>query len=254
MSLGHLDAYPTVPTGGWPVSVNTGGGATTVTIPAGTYEGVSALLTEFANQLTTTMAEAFTVTIALTETTRTALVTIDRTAAGNWTLTWTTTALRTLLGFTGNLSGANSYTGTNPCLGIWAPDCQSAPYYGNSDPGYAVRMMTQTRSGTGIVKTVLESTFYENPEILWSHVSAPLARTAREGSGTTRSFESWLEYTQAAGLTGFTVGSKFSWYPSSDSASHYNYRLLWDGTSRLERAVADWDYLWAVRVRGIRVV
>lgn len=56
----------------------------------------------------------------------TAVLTRDRrvklsSGAGNFTITWDSTALRDLLGFTANLSGASSYTATDVSPLLWSP-------------------------------------------------------------------------------------------------------------------------------------
>lgn len=252
MSKGHICAYYTVPTGGYAMAVNIGA-PVTATVAAGTYAGIVPLMAAVDSALETATGGTFTVTINTTETVRTNLVTIDLTSgAGNWTLTWTDTELRDALGFAGNLSGANAYTGTLPVPGMWTPDCPSAPHYGNSDPGHTVAMVSQTRSGSGRVYTVVESEYVEHPEILWSHVTAPYARETRES--TTVSFERWLRDTQLGALEIHPAGSSFRWTPDSDSpGSSFDYALLWDGTTRMDRAVPEWDYLFPIRVRGVQL-
>lgn len=249
--MGHLSTYWTVPTGGWSVDIDTGGGPTTVTLPAGEYAGVEAVLTSLQTLINAAFTEDFTLSLALSETVRTGYVTIDMVNAGNYSLVWNSTDLRDALGFTGDLSGANSYTGTATPLGLWIPDCQCAAYYGNSDGGHRVVMMTQTRSGTGIVKTIVESSYVEHPNITWSHVSAPYARQDRETGGSV-SFERWWYETQTGlSYAWFPSGSTVVVYTDSDSSSLNHYKLLWDGTSRMERVVPDWDYLYPVTIRGI---
>lgn len=55
----------------------------------------------------------------------TAVLTQDRKVkignGANFTVTWTNTTFRDLLGFTGNLSGASSYTATNTSKLLWSP-------------------------------------------------------------------------------------------------------------------------------------
>lgn len=227
-------------------------GAVTATVPAGTYAGIVALMAAVKTALDAAASATFTVTINTTETVRTNLVTIDLTSgAGTWTLNWTDPELRDALGFAGNLSGANAYTGTLPVPGMWTPDCPAAPYYGPSDPGHTVAMMTQTRSGTGRVWTIVESEYVEHPEILWSHVSAPYARETRET--TTVSYERWLRDTQLGALEIHPAGSSFRWFPNSDSVgTNFDYALLWEGTTRFDRVDPSWDYLWRIAIRGVQ--
>lgn len=48
-------------------------------------------------------------------------------ATSTFTLTWTSTLVRDLLGFTGNLSGANSYESTTIPLLLWIPGTTESP-------------------------------------------------------------------------------------------------------------------------------
>lgn len=48
-------------------------------------------------------------------------VTLDDNGGANFTITWTDTALRDLLGFTADLAGANSYTASRKIRGAWYP-------------------------------------------------------------------------------------------------------------------------------------
>jgi hypothetical protein len=250
VSKGHLDAEVTVPTGGWAVSANTGGGATAVTVAAGTYT-LASIMTAFQVALNAAFAEDFLVTSNISETTRTGYVTLDMVNAGNWTLNWTSTDFRDYLGFTGNLTGANSYTGTVTPQGLWIPDCEVSAYYGNSDSGHRVVMMTQTRSGTGIVKTIVESSFVEHPGFTWSHVSAPYARGDRETGGSV-SFENWWYQTQTGLVYSyFPAGNGVAVFTNSSGNAVGSYKLLTDGTTRMDRTVPDWDYLFPITVRGV---
>lgn len=68
----------------------------------------------------------------------TAVLTRDRrvklaSGAGNFTVTWDSTALRDLLGFTGDLSGASSYTATNVSPLLWSPAKPLTPELSPSD-------------------------------------------------------------------------------------------------------------------------
>jgi hypothetical protein len=49
------------------------------------------------------------------------------TSSGVFTVTWTSTILRDYLGFTGNLSGASSYTATNRSPMLWSPGKTETP-------------------------------------------------------------------------------------------------------------------------------
>jgi hypothetical protein len=63
-------------------------------------------------------------------------------ASSTFTVTWNSTELRDLLGFTGNLSGASSYTATNPSPLLWAPGSMATPTTIQGKAGYVVPHVT----------------------------------------------------------------------------------------------------------------
>lgn len=59
-------------------------------------------------------------------------------SSGVFTVTWNSTVLRDLLGFTGNLSGSSSYTATNASPLLWAPGYPATPTTIPGKAGYVV--------------------------------------------------------------------------------------------------------------------
>ncbi len=245
---GRLETTLTIPTGGWTGSLNMGGGAAGWTVAAGTYT-ITTLMTAFAAALTTAATEAITVTASLGES-GTGIVTIDRTAAGTWTLTWVSTDLRTLLGFTGNLSGANTYTGTNHAQGVWLPDCPMAPKYGRADRGHYESDMAQTVSPGGVVKTHVGNIRRVLPRCRWSHITRAKARAEYEPA-TGGSFETWWFQTQAGQLSYFKPGAPVRLYWDADVSDYDAYYLVWDkGGTEMEPSHEEWAGLWQIEIRG----
>ncbi len=133
MALPKFEGLITVPTGGWAFNleeVTPNGGPTAVTIPAGGYylttgygAGTSLLATIKA-QMEAAIAGAVTYTVTLDDDndTSTGKVTIAGSGVTTFNITWTSLTLRNLLGFTGNLSGAATYTGTEHAEFLWLPN------------------------------------------------------------------------------------------------------------------------------------
>ena len=69
----------------------------------------------------------YTVTVDSTSDTSTGKVTIAVTGVATFDITWTDTVLRDILGFTGNLSGAATYTGGNQARYLFLPPCGRSP-------------------------------------------------------------------------------------------------------------------------------
>jgi hypothetical protein len=108
---GRIEAKMVVPTGGAAVSAsNSGGGATTVTTPAASYYmtaagGVSSLIDTFESQLNTSRAPSSGAwTVALGSDGRVSIGCTGTTAIPSFSLDWTSTVLRDVLGFTKNIN------------------------------------------------------------------------------------------------------------------------------------------------------
>lgn len=136
-------AYPkcegpiVIPTGGWSISVQEftpNAGPVTVTVAAGTYylnttNGAnSPLVTALKTALdgNATLTGTYTVSVDDGSNSSTGKVTISATGVTTFNITWTSTDLRGVLGFTGNISGALTYTGDNQATYLWLPSVPRA--------------------------------------------------------------------------------------------------------------------------------
>jgi hypothetical protein len=112
------------------------------------------------------MPLGYTLTVTLDDTadSATGRVTIAISPADvNFTLDWTTTTLRDYLGFTGNLSGAATYTGTNAARFLFLPDVQPSGLMApNGEVGMPVSDATFTLSPSGYSKVLKLNTRYVN--------------------------------------------------------------------------------------------
>lgn len=122
-----------------------------------------------------------------------AVLTQDRrvklSAAGVFTVTWTDSELRDLLGFTGNLAGASTYTATNPSPLLWSPAKPLVPELspwntlGNDRP-LAYFTMSPSDGSTCVVSHGTRT------DQRWSasHVAMDRVHTASELGGEWRTF------------------------------------------------------------------
>lgn len=207
---GRFEAFFTVPSS-ITASVDGGSGAQTVTWAAGSYTPTS-FATYTATALTAQAppaAGSWSVSLS-TGRTGTGLLTIAR-STGTYSITWTSTALRDLLGFTANITSQTTSTGTKQHCGLWLPGC---PLMLKGDPSRAHKQ-TDNRSSespNGLVITVGGTKKYQHKDITFSHVTQ--ARTYEGAAATPReSLEQWLNDTQFGdGHTWFTRGSAFQFY------------------------------------------
>lgn len=257
MSRGRIDAQITVPTGGWSVSVAItaiGGSPFTVTIAAGTYYPVD-LLSTFQTQLDAASGAdgAFTVSASWGEA-GTGFVTIAH-ATQTITVTWTSTALRDVLGFTGTLTpAALTFTGTEACEAVWLPNAEAAFYYGNGDEGHTETDASSTISPRGDVKRLVYNTRQVLPSATWSHVQKAFARAAAETT-TNASFERWWRNTQGGELSYFEPAAPVRLVWNADSPSTYKtYRLPGLTSTEMTRVVDEWNGLFRIEIpRLVRV-
>jgi hypothetical protein len=116
--LPMLQSRITVPAGGWPVTVQDSGGTEVYTV-AQTQTYLSDFLAALAAGLTGFGSLDGTYSAARDNNGR---ITLSATGGGNISFTWGSAALRDLLGFAGNLSGAASHISPGAAKAIYLPD------------------------------------------------------------------------------------------------------------------------------------
>lgn len=261
---GRLEARFTVPSAVTISVTSNAGGPTVVTIAAGSYTPTSfcAYLQSALIAQRSVTAGTWTVTLS-TGRTGTGFVTIAVTA-GTFSITWTSTLLRDILGFTATITAQTSSTGPQQCLGLWLPDC---PTMTDLDPTLAPRV-TDSRSvesANGLVITHTSTSKRVHKGLRYSHVlQAKIRETAAVTAGYTHSsLEQWINDTQiSAGHTWFSAGSAFHVYWDNagtdsllglDANSGTGPATGWcfspaisDLSEVIRRVDAAWNGVWAV--------
>lgn len=249
MARGRVEARITVPTGGWSVSltITAIGGPYTVTIPAGNIFPTD-LLTSFQTQLDAATGGdgAFTVSASWGES-GTGLVTIAH-ATQTFTLSWTSTDLRDVLGFAGSLSpAALTFTGTLHARGVWLPDCEMDVDRGIDGGVYETDRATQV-SPQGDVYGLVYNTRQRHDGFTWPHVSHPRAQITYETT-TGESFEQWWRDTHSALRSYFPEAApQLRVYYSADAGTYHTFREISRVDTDAPRADATWRYLRTVRI------
>lgn len=248
MTRGRLDAQVTVPSGGWTFAA-VGTSSANATVAAGPYYQTT-FATALSSALSTATGDTVTVTVSNGET-GTGLVTIGSTA--NLSGSWTSTAMRDYLGFTGNLTAATSHVGSRQCQSIWLPNAEIASHYGNGDEGHTETDMATTESPQGDVKGLVYASRVVLPSVRWTHVEKPYARISGE-TVVGASFERWWRNTQAGELAYFAVLAPFRLYWDASSSDHKTYRCPRPRGTAMDRTVDPWAYLYGVELsRLVRV-
>lgn len=168
MALPKLEGLVVVPTGGWAIAADEGGGDETATVAAGNYylTSTTSLLSALKTALDgTTLTGVFTVTLDDTDDTSLGKVTISSTVA--FTAVWTSTDLMEALGFTGDLTpSATSFTGASQARYLYLPTCgRSNPMAADGDAGAEMSDLTTAVSPTGkVVSLGYSRRFVDNLE------------------------------------------------------------------------------------------
>jgi len=196
---GKLEGRITVPSG-VTIAIVDSGGAATCAITAGDYylstpgSGVNELIFQLQVDLTSSGAgDVWAVSIDAGED-GSGKVTIDDTqmhSGGGWSITWTSTVLRDILGFAGDISGSTTaQTGSNHAKYLWIPDCPIISPYGAGDDGTSETDARTVESPAGHV-SVLYSQRKTVLELSWEALSHAKTRIAGE-STTGESFEQFF--------------------------------------------------------------
>ena len=247
MARGRVEARITIPTGGWSVSVTiTAIGTFAVTIAAGNYFPTD-LLTTFKTQLdaATGADGVFTVSSSWGET-GTGLVTISHTIQ-TFTLTWTSTDLRDVLGFTGTLTpAATSFAGTLHARGVWLPDCEQDVDRGTDGGVYETDRGVMV-SPLGDVSALVYNVRQRHDGFTWAHITHPRAQITYEVT-TGESFEQWWRDTHGALRSYFESVPQLRIYFSADAGTYYTFREILRTDTSAPRFDAQWRYLRTVTI------
>lgn len=235
MGYPKIEAAIVVPTGGYAFSVNLGGAAT-ATIPAGTYYPTT-LAAEVATQLEAARA-AGTWTVAIGST---GLVTISEDDA-TFTITWTSTVLRDLLGYTGNLTGERTYTATNQIKAMWLSPCGLTSRHGSSR-GLPVTVCGTSVAPTGATIRRRFATHYP-ASYTFPAVKGRYALSRWE-SVVNESFETaWVDY--------LSTGAQFRLYPDRDVATYKTF-VCTDDALDAQPLVDGWEgasSVWSIALNA----
>lgn len=242
--FGRFEAKITVPTGGWSVSAtNASGGPSTVTIPAGDYYP-SDLLSTLQTQLNASRPSGWTVTKDFGES-GTGKVTISCGGVATFSIVWTSTTLRDVLGFTVNIVGALTSTGSNAMKGVWLPDCPLSCEDDLTVGAYQSDARASI-SPSGAVYTVAGNSYRRLRGLQWSHVSKDRARSA---SSAPMPFEQFWFETQLGGHAAFAAGARLAFYTDAGANTLLGYYHQVGRTDTdMTQAVQGWTGRWGIEL------
>lgn len=236
MPRGRLEGLFTIPSG-WTLSATNGaGGPSTVTPTPGTYS-TTTYCTELQTQLNTSRASGWTVTPSFGES-GTGLVTINCTST-NWSITWTSAELGSLIGHSNIGARATSLAG-GIVPGVWMPDCAYWSPYDVGDHGHYVTDLRQTVSPGGRVKTLYGNKMRVLAGLKWEAVINSRVKSFNAGSAY-QTFEGfWQSVVLGETYVAFAAGSQVYFYPNADVASANTYTIVDLGTFAPPQLVNGW--------------
>ncbi len=253
---GRVEASFTVPASTTIAVTTNAGGPTTVTVAAGSY-----YMSDFVTYLQGALIAQRSVTTGTwvvsysTGASGTGKITIAVTN-GTYTITWTSTNLRDLLGFTATLTGTATNTGANQARGLWIPDC---PINMDGDPAQAPRMtdLRTTQSPTGIVIGLVGNSFYRHKRIRWSHVEKVRTWIGSE-STVNASWERFVVDTQfGLGHAWFTPVSLVQVYDlagakvginANSGAGVSGWYMVGINSTELARSTENWTGMFSIEI------
>jgi hypothetical protein len=198
----------------------TNAAGTIVFTPAASYAGVTDLIADLAAQL----GAGWSVGWSSGEgpvASATGKVTIDSATHYPFTVTWTNTALRDILGFTGNLAAVSApQTGTKHVIGAWLPAIEKFSRHGDRDAGTPQTDLRYQVSPAGDVNTLFGNSFNVLDGLRWVGVPGQRVRQHLEAV-VNESFEAFFRNCQLGGNASFAAGAAVRLYWSAADATHY---------------------------------
>lgn len=255
---GRFEAWFRVPSGVSVSATNGAGGPTSVSLTAGAYT-LGALLAHLQARLIAVRppSSGSWVVSYSTGASGDGRVTIHCTqSSGAWSIAWTSTALRDLLGFAGDLTAVSTaQTGAAHARGLWLPKCPLAlDGHPSMAPEVTDLRLMQTPDGRNFGHRGTSKLVHKN--LVYSHVPLTQYREAAAPYAG-GSWEAWLADTQwGSGHAWFTPASKVKiWWPSPSGDAEVGVDKLVRGWYlqgvegvKAPLAAAPWTALYRVEI------
>jgi len=239
------EAPITIPSGGWSFALTDSDvtGAT-VTIPAGTYyhSTGTTLASELKSQMDATSARTYTVSFDSSTGKYSIAV-----SSSTFSITWTDTELRNVLGWTGMASGSSTPDESDvQAEGIWLPKTPVETPYGLESGGIPVSSANVSMSPGGAFYSYHGPKHYRS-EYTYVAVTGPRALTSKEETAN-QSFETfWTDAIRGEAPWCDVPGASLRFHPSaSDDSTYFTWNILDQKEPSLVRATEGYDGLWQV--------
>ena len=251
--IGRWESRIVIPNGDYSFELTDGsGGPYTVTLSAdATYYHSSAgndsvsLPAKLKALMDAASGQTYTVSVAATASASGAYtIAVD---SGTFSIAWTDTALRDLLGYTANISSQASATGSAQAQALWLPQTPAFPTYGILSAGRVVSAAAISLSEDGTYYGFHGSKHRRN-EIAFAGIPIARAIKANESVANT-SFESFYLDCIRGEKEWANPGRAIRWYAdASDDATYIAYNVINAESPELQRMDPNYDGLWNVRL------
>lgn len=239
------------------IEATTSAGTVTVTVTAGDY-WLSDLLEQLADDLNDQATPTSgTWSTALSSSTGQVTIAVS---TGTYSIVWTSTDLRDLLGFTVNVAAQSSATGAAQAKGLWIPDRPLNIANGRIASAPVMSGLRTTESPTGVVIGISGTRKYVHTGLQYRHVEVG---RVWEGEATlaNASFEQFIKDTQLSDGHGwFDSAAPLRIYAHDGTAvgedlgedgPESGWVITGLGGVQVERASQGWDGLWHIEIPRI---
>lgn len=240
---GRLEARITIPAGTtWDATFTDASGASAVSVPEGNY-----YLVDLITAIDADLDGDWTISVSDGES-GTGRCTINSTQTP-WSITWTSTDMRNVLGFTGNISSVSAaQTGTNHCQALWLPDVVKFSQYGDAANGSLITDFRATKGPTGVVRAFFGNSYRVHEGIKWEGVSNNKAMAHHE-TLTNESFETFYLDAMTGRKSYIPVSTYVRLYWDADVDGTYAVgRLDWPSRFDLRKLVETWTGRYIVEL------
>lgn len=256
--IGKWEALATIPTGDWEFALtdNSGGPYTITLTAANTYYHSSAgndsvdLPAKLKELMDAASGQTYTVSVSAgVSGTGKYTISVD---SGTFTISWTDTALRNLLGIDAgdDVSAVATVTGSSQAEGLWLPQCPVETPYGLASQGIPISAADVMLSPDGTMYAFHGPLRREN-EYVYRAVDVARVIASQEGT-VNESFEQfWLDAIRGD-ASWATAGRSFKFYEDAgDDATFLTYHILTEDRPTVARLDPTFDGLWTVTIKTV---
>lgn len=243
-----------ITTDSWDITIDEGGGDVVVSLTDGTYYLSSedsesdGLIAHLQSRLNSdgSLSNTYTVSIAAGEE-GTGKVTLS--ADANFDVTWSTTALRDLLGFTGDVDSASSYESSQSARSLWLPEGSPPQTLNGTDVNWAGVPVSNKRDQVNDAGYTYSLAGQKRTErmVTWPAVKRHRVWDINETTENQSVEQFWEDVIYGSASWSARPGGPFRYYRDADTDGEYRtyVALGWERMEPQQR-LQHWTGRWIV--------